>query len=209
MAKLKPTYFEFEHPKKIELEEWLVVEDRLKEVTESLESVHKKMGRSRKIRRVKEPTSVRPEYCFAVVTYMRCFAHGRNRRLSIDKIPGLTRTNAETHDGIRDLRNRFFAHAVDDHEGATVYLFAEPGQKRISGLTSLHIVLSSDSLQGVRNFMNLLAKVRLFVSLQINRVGDEIAQTYFGGGSTWKERSAVPLTARKKARKKPSESAKE
>lgn len=183
---------EFDDPHKRELEEWLVLDHRLREVEQALKLVHHSLGRARKSRVVPtgSATSTRSNYCFAAITYMRCFSSGRCRRLRIEAIPDLTATNLETHAGIKEIRNTFFAHAVADQEGEHVYLHAPIGRS-FNGFATISVVLLCDSKQTVRNFMNLVAKVPKFVLSRTEEVGDKIATRIFGPGSSWQELSKV------------------
>ena len=183
---------EFDDPRKRELEGWLVIDHRLREVEEALERVHKSLGKARKVRRDIAGASgtTRSDYCFAAVTYMRCFSPGRHRRLSINDIPRLTAKNLKTHTDIRELRNTFFAHAVADQEGEHVYLRSLPG-KPIDGFAVISVVLLCDTKQGVRGFMNLVAKVRKYVQAQATNVGDKMAARFFGAGASWQVLSNV------------------
>jgi hypothetical protein len=183
---------EFDDPHKRELEEWLVLDHRLREVEEALWLVHGSLGRSRKSKVVPAGSTIstRSHYCFAAITYMRCFSSGRYRRLHIEAIPGLTATNLETHTAIREIRNTFFAHAVADQEGEHVYLHA-PAGGGVNGFATLSVVLLCDSKATVRNFLNLVAKVRKFVSRRTAEVGDKIAKRFFGSSASWQELSTV------------------
>ncbi|MDL5367299.1 hypothetical protein QSH18_16950 [Xanthomonas sp. NCPPB 2654] len=183
---------EFDDTHKRELEEWLLLDHRLREVDQALKLVHSSLGRARnsRVARIGSTTSTRSNYCFAVITYMRCFSPGRYRRLRIESISDLTPTNLETHAGIRTIRNTFFAHAVADEEGEHIYLHAPIGGS-INGFATISVVLLCDSKQTVRNFMNLVAKVRKFVLSRVEEVGDKIATRFFGPGASWKELSTV------------------
>lgn len=189
----RPRYvmYDFDDHDKPELERWLVLEHRLCEVEEALRQVHRNLGKSRKSRRNVSDSgiSTRSNYCFAAVTYMRCFSAGRHRHLSIDSIPGLTAKNAETHSHVRELRNKFFAHAVADQEGEDVYLHSPSVGEPINGFGVMSIVMLCDSKQGVRSFINLVSRVRKHVLAQSELVGDKIASRFFGPGASWQKLS--------------------
>lgn len=187
--KIPGTLYEFEDPCKHELEQWLVIDHRLRDVEKALTKIHRSIGRARKHRVTSkdESIAIRSYYCFAAVTYLRCFSSGRHRRLSIQEIPNLTQTNISTHDDVRDIRNTYLAHTVDDKESHEVFLKAPPG-KAIDSFNTVGFVMICDSKRGLRNFMNLVGNVRNHVSSQTERVGDVIAVRFFGEGASWRHR---------------------
>lgn len=197
MKRSRKVLVKFEDGSKRELERWLLIDHRLREIAESLNEVHRSMGRTRRIKSAGQESValIRSHYCFAAVTYMRCFSGGRHRKLSIDSIPGITAKNLETHMHVREIRNTFFAHAVADEEAEHVFLLAPEEGKTVTRFGVISIVMLSDSKQRVRDFMRLVAKVRKYVETQSEILGDRIASRFFGKGASWRELSGMKASA--------------
>ena len=165
----KPAAQEFEHQLKPELERWLILAARLREVREALTHVSElfvKGGPRRKkmLLQGKEIRLVRALYCFAVVTYIRCFATGRRRGLKISDVHGLSARDLETHEDIHVLRNKHFAHPVADEEGASI-LIIQPRGSRGAGFAVASSVLASSSPEDVRRFTSLVRRVARHIDL--------------------------------------------
>jgi hypothetical protein len=186
--KRKDILFEFQHKRKAELEAWLVMEARLDEVIEALETLPERLTWSPKTRTSPPlPTGhsirVRSLYCFAAVTYIRCFATGRRSRLGISQVPNVTAKDLVLHESIRLMRNQHLAHAVADEEGAHIYLHAKPHERAPSRFNVFNVILASENKATIRRFAVLAKKVRAFVRTRIAAAGDEIAQSFFGSQS--------------------------
>jgi hypothetical protein len=192
----KPTALSFEHRLKPELERWLILAARLKEVREALSFVTELLAKGSSRRKEieldgKDIQLVRGLYCFAVVTYIRCFATGRRRGLNIADVNGLTPIDLETHAAIHMLRNRHFAHPVADEEGASVLIVQSRGSRH-AGFAVFNVVLASSSSGDVRRFTALVRKVARYVELKENAAGDALAQATFGRQARRKQRCLTP-----------------
>lgn len=185
----KPRALGFEHPLKAPLERWLLLSNRLAEVGESLVQLDELFSGAKKHRKdIDMPSEavrqIRPLYCFAVVTYVRCFGGGRRQPLQISDVPQLTVRDLQTHEDVRTLRNHHFAHAVLDEEGA--HIIAIPPQAGLKGGFVVHdIVLASAGAKDIRAFLKLVRKVRRFVKSKGAQAGDDLARAIFGPGATW------------------------
>lgn len=183
------TIFHFTHHRKAEVEELLITDGRLEEVQDALRQFLKLVPNREQHWESEQPDSLYPRslYCFAAITYARCFASGRRKKLEIDDIVSLTQKDRELHESVRRLRNQYFAHAVADEEGAHVLLYAKPGEKDPSGFTVMQVVLMGDSNSTARRFLSLVGKIRKHVQLRIADAGDEIAKAHFGASATWQK----------------------
>ncbi len=172
------------------LEVWLTHDQRLEEVSTALTALagRLRVGTSEAPSDLgnSDPTIiVRALYCFAVTTYVRCFNSGRRARIAFARIPRLTAGQRELHKSICSLRNRFFAHAVDDEEGSQIYII--PQQKGVTQayLSVCHSVLASAGLAEIREFERLVSKVRAYVQREIQREGASIATRILGRSVSW------------------------
>lgn len=187
----KPAALLFEHQLKPELERWLILAARLKEVCQALTSVTELLvrGGSRRTEIAlgeRDIQLVRSLYCFAVITYIRCFATGRRRGLNISDVRGLSPQNLETHEDVRTLRNHHFAHPVADEEEALVLIVRPHGSRR-AGFRVFDTVLASSSSSDVRRFASLVRKVARHVELKEHLTGDALAQAIFGAQARWRD----------------------
>jgi hypothetical protein len=184
------TLFEFQHKRKAELEAWLVTEARLNEVCEALAELKSIMAANPRTA-VSPPLQpgfalrIRSLYCFAAITYIRCFSTGRRASLSIAEVQNLTPRNRALHESVRLMRNQHLAHAVADNEGSYVYLHAKPHEKSPSRFNVINVVLVSGNLAEIRQFLSLVKKVRTFVRTQAEHAGNEVARSVFGSRATW------------------------
>jgi hypothetical protein len=174
------------------LERWILTSARLSEVLESLGQVLQILVRNGSRRRevavdAKDIRLVRALYCFAVVTYMRCFTTGRRESLTIEEVRAVTPRDLALHEKIRRLRNKHFAHAVDDEEGATVLVVKKDAASRVVGFHIFSVVLASDTAPEVRRFMVLARKVARHASRNETVAGNALAAAVFGKGKRWKE----------------------
>lgn len=185
----KPTALEFEHPLKASLERWLLLEGRLSEVERALLLLIENFDSATKvgpeIEMLPDKSSlVRPLYCFAVVTYMRCFGGGRRAPLKIDEVPNISERNRKVHEDIRLLRNHHYAHAVSDEEGAHVLAIPlQPGIR--AGFAVFEVVLAGPSEPDLKAFIALVRKIRRFVRVQEREVGNRLARATFGPTAKW------------------------
>lgn len=168
--KQKEQLFEFSHKRKGELEDWLTIEGRLDEVCEALDALTVIL-RDWFRQTVSPPLAegvavqIRSLYCFAAITYIRCFSSGRRPRLDIAQVRTVTAKDRELHEDIRTMRNQYLAHAVADEEGAHVYLHAKPEERKPTGFLVLAVALASDGRPAIRRFAALSRKVRAFVRM--------------------------------------------
>lgn len=182
--------FEFDHPLKPSLERWILLDSRLAEVEKSLALLlgHYTAASWRgKFINMSDGGQelMRPLYCFAVVTYVRCFGGGRRQPLRISDVPRLSTRDLHIHEDVRTLRNHHFAHAVADEEGA--HLLAVPQQSRIGpGFALYNVVLAGPGLSRLRAFLSLVRKVRRYVKTKEEQAGNQIAMSIFGPKATWR-----------------------
>ena len=179
----------FSHPRKAEIEELLITDGRLQEVEDALKQFLKLAANRKRQWETFTPESLydRSLYCFAVITYSRCFASGRRKKLEIGDVGNLTDRDRELHESIRRLRNQYFAHAVADEEGAHVFLSTKPTEDKLSGFTVMHVVLVGDNNTTARRFLSLVRKIRAYLAKRISNVGDEMAKVFFGKSATWRK----------------------
>lgn len=188
--KQKEQLFEFSHKRKGELEGWLMIDGRLDEVCEALDALTVIL-RDWSRQTVSPPLAegvaiqIRSLYCFAAITYIRCFSSGRRPRLDIAQVRTVTAKDRELHEDIRTMRNQYLAHAVADEEGAHVYLHAKPEERKPTGFLVLAVALASDGRPAIRRFAALSRKVRAFVRRCVASAGNDIARAFLGPGATW------------------------
>jgi hypothetical protein len=180
---------EISHALRVPLENWLILGSRLREIEEVLDrlvSIYAAAGKKRPILDVpaEKGALMRPLYCFAVVTYVRCFGGGRRPPLRIDDVPRLTARNRQAHDEASRLRNKHFAHAVADEEGAQILAIPPQGIHK-AGFAVHEVTLSSPNLVGLREFLGLVRKVRRFAKRKEHEVGNVLAKAILGPSSTW------------------------
>ncbi len=189
LDKLLPRLQPFRHQRERELANWLTLEHRLAEVEKALEMLLPLLAQaepaSAKGKEADASLLVRSLYCFAVVTYVRCFNSGRRQRLKIDDMTGVGRRQRELHDSIVATRNRHLAHAVDDEEETYIFLCRDPGKIELKGFHVLSVVLASDSLVTARRFLALVRRIRRYTNREASRVGDEVARTFFRRNAKW------------------------
>lgn len=179
---------QFSHSRKSEVEELLVIDDRLREVEAALKHFLKMAPAQHSSTNERKSTISRSLYCFAAITYARCFSSGRRRTLKIDDFFTLSDGDRKLHEEIRQLRNQFFAHAVSaDQEDAYLFLHASDGEGDPSGFVIAQVVMVGDNNETVREFLSLVEKVRSHLAVQIAEVGDQVAVACFGPGATWEK----------------------
>jgi hypothetical protein len=183
---------DFAHPRQAELCELLTVEGRLNEVTEALIALEKSLGSMSKKNSVAshEPYNsmhVRSLYCFAVITYIRCFTSGRRPTLDIAQVANLTPKQISLHERLRVVRNQHLAHAVVWEEEAHVYLRGGSKDQPPNGFHIIQAVLASDGPQEIRSFRTLVAKVKTHIHRRITAIGDEVARSFFGSKARWEK----------------------
>lgn len=184
--RLQPFY----HPRERDLARWITLDGRLSEVEASLALLLTNLdvmpSGPTHVKDGGPSILVRSLYCFAVVTYVRCFNTGRRLQLKIQDIPGLGRRQIELHNELVAVRNRHLAHAVSNEEEAYIFLLREKGKVELKGFHVFHSVLASDSPATIRRFIALVKRVRRFVYATVCQVGDEVARTYFSERAKWK-----------------------
>lgn len=180
----------FHHPRERELARWITLDGRLSEVEASLEVLLTKLDAMPSgpahVKDGGPSILVRSLYCFAVVTYVRCFNKGRRLQLKIQDIPGLGRRQVELHNELVAVRNQHLAHAVSNEEEAYIFLLRDKGEVELKGFHVLHSVLASDSPATIRRFIALVKRVRKHVFATVCEVGDEVARTFFSQRAKWK-----------------------
>lgn len=187
--KPKLSALDLPHELKSAVENWLIFGARLDEVERAMKdltAIYLTAGRKRPFLDVTEEkvALVRPLYCFAVVTYTRCFGSGRRPPLKIDDIPQLTARNRQAHDDASRLRNKHFAHAVADEEGASVLFIPRQGNLE-AGFAVYGVTLATPDIVGVKSFLALVRKVRRFVARKEHEAGNALARAILGSKATW------------------------
>ena len=180
----------FRHPRERELARWITMDGRLSEVEASLELLLTNLDAMppgpTHVKDGGPSILVRSLYCFAVITYVRCFNKGRRLQLKIQDIPGLGRRQVELHGELVAVRNQHLAHAVSNEEEAYIFLRRDKGKVELKGFHVLHTVLASDNSAKIRRFIALVKRVRRYVFATVCQVGDEVARTFFSQRAKWK-----------------------
>jgi len=180
------TIMEFSHRRKAEVQELLINDDRLREVEHALKEFLKCISTEQHSRESHlKSLYARCLYCFATVTYSRCFSSGRRKKLRIGDVAALTDRDRELHENVRRLRNQFFAHAVSDEEDARVLLHAKGLSEEPNGFVVMQVVLMGDGHETAQQFLSLVRKVRAHLASRISEAGDEMAKAFFGPDATW------------------------
>lgn len=184
----KPRALNFAHTLKPQLEHWLILGGRLREVEQAVARVvdiyaTARNGRALEVSIEKIPL-IRPLYCFSVVTYMRCFGGGRRPPLKIEDIPQLTARDRQTHEEASRLRNKHFAHAVSDEEGASILAIPPQGNLK-AGFVVFEVTIATPNVAGVKASLSLVRKVQRFVVRKEHEAGDALAQAILGPKATW------------------------
>jgi hypothetical protein len=188
----KQALVEFTHPRKPALEELLLIDHNLEEVVRSIEELLSVLGRRKVSASITTSQSItaRSLYCFAAISYMRCFAPGYRTRLEISKIPHLSFLDRRLHDNIRAIRNKYLAHAINsDHEGTHLFLVAPNRNAEATHFTILNAILVSDSRATLGRFIRLVGKVRKYIQTRVTTLGNEVARDVFGPRATWRKLS--------------------
>jgi hypothetical protein len=183
---------EFKHPRQAELSELLTLEGRLSEVAQALGALETTLGKMSPVgsglnREPYDSLSVRSLYCFAVVTYIRCFTTGRRQTLEIANVPRIGKRQLELHRRIRAVRNQHLAHAVVWEEAAHVYLRVAEDDNKPYAFHVIQAVLASDGPEEIRKFRALVARVRAHVLTRVAAIGNEVARDIFGPKAKWSE----------------------
>lgn len=184
----------FSHRRKAEVEELLTIDSRLKEVEDALAKFIELVENRQRGPQDADPSNLyaRSLYCFAAVTYSRCFSSGCRQRLKLDDILTLTDRDREFHEAVRHLRNQHFAHAVTDkYEGTQVFLHIKPSEQEPSGFVTAYAVLTGADSTTVHRFLTLIRKVRVYLSERTATAGDEMAKAMFGETATWRQCAGV------------------
>jgi hypothetical protein len=183
-----PRAVEFVHGLKTPLEQWLILGARLKEVGRAVADVvdiYSGTGKGRDLKVSNDKVAlVRPLYCFSVVTYIRCFGGGRRPPLKIEEIPQLTARDRKTHEEASRLRNKHYAHAVADEEGASILITQSQGALK-SGFVTYDVTIATPNVAEVRAFLSLVRKVSRFVLRKEHESGNALAQAVIGPKATW------------------------
>ncbi|RYX80152.1 hypothetical protein EON83_29855 [bacterium] len=191
-----PQWFDFKHPSKEALAELSILDGRLVEVEQALERLLPALGHLTPVGKSGgdkfDALLVRSLYCFAVVTYIRCFNSGKRLTLKISEIKGLTQNQLIFHERLRGIRNQHLAHAVSEEEAAHIYVIADAGTKCPIGFRVQNGVLASDGERDVKRMIALVKKVRKHVHMRSFQFGDEIAKAVFGPKAKWKKLSNWP-----------------
>ena len=185
----KPIGYKFSSPEKERLETWFTLASNLRAVDEAIDRLLSLLESTSGREQVGENLDlVVPFFVYAVTMYVRCFAPGRRIRLSINSIPRLTATDLQTHENIRALRNRHFAHPVSgDHEGTEILLVVTEDRKKNLGFHRSFVTLASEAPPELRRFKRLNKKVMAHVDRQSENLADAFAQKFFGKGAKWSD----------------------
>jgi hypothetical protein len=191
-----PGWSAIEHPSQDRLAAMLTVDGRLAEVEAAFErliEVLRVMGpRGNADGQSYDALMGRSLYCFAVVTYVRCFNTGKRPALKIADVEGVTPRQLKLHDLMRQIRNQHLAHAVSEEEAAHIYMVQSAQDGRPTGFHVLNAVLSSGGLEEARKMVSLVRKVRKHVQRRIRALGDDVAKAFFGPRASWRKLSSWP-----------------
>jgi hypothetical protein len=189
-------WFDFKHPEKDVLADLSIIDGRLAEVEQALERLFLALGHLTPIEtpgdHAFDAVLVRSLYCFAVVTYIRCFNSGKRLTLRISDIEGLTQSQVNIHERLRGIRNQHLAHAVSAEEVAHIYVVTAVGTGNPIGFHVQNGVLASDGERDVERMLALVKKVRKHVHKRAFKLGDEIARAVLGPKARWKKLSNWP-----------------
>ncbi|MDB5986379.1 MAG: hypothetical protein JWR16_1432 [Nevskia sp.] len=186
----RPIAYKFHDSDKADAEAWFLLQS-------NLDAAHKSIIEVIEINKHLDFKSVRPPddlsvihiealFVYAVTMYLRSFATGKRLRLRIEEVPRISKTDLNTHENIRGLRNKHFAHAVsDEHEGAHIYLIVGRETKQKLGFDCYTSHLVCEGMPELRRFERLVLKVLKHVQIMGRLSADKLSRKFFGPAAKW------------------------
>lgn len=172
--------YEFEHPKKAELERLWTLEADLQRTLQALDLL---VGPPEFFRVAGFLASAL--YTQALVSYIRCFTSGRRKgidRSMLDSKPDLQKI----HDDVKLIRDQHVSHPVSDYERCTLLLAANSSSAKPQGLGVHHLFFSGAGPKDLKDFRRLVKYVHKEVVNELNQIGTVIARDLIGPRITWR-----------------------
>jgi hypothetical protein len=123
-------------------------------------------------------------YTQALVSYVRCFASGRRKWLRKELFSERTELAAR-HEEVKATRDKHIAHSVDDREHVNVLVAAEDPGSPARGLGVRNWFFVSDDPTGLASLLELVEFVEAHLKEEETRLGNALAESVMGNGSTW------------------------
>lgn len=188
----EPFGYKFEDPDKADAEAWFLLEANLKAAHKSINEVIEKHERLVRKSPRGETSNLEGDFShmdalfvYAVTIYLRCFATGRHQKLRIGAVSGVSKTDLKTHESLRLLRNRHFAHPVsDEHEGAEIFLIVSRDKKQKLGFECYTVQYVCESLPELRRIGRMVSNVLKYVERMGQLSADKLSRKFFGASAT-------------------------
>jgi hypothetical protein len=189
----KPIAYQFKDSDKADAEAWFLLDANLKAAHKSINEVIEKHERLVSKSPRGEASDLEGDFShadalfvYAVTMYLRCFATGRRHRLRIDAVPGVSKTDIKTHESLRLLRNRHFAHPVsDEYEGAEILLIVSHDKKQKLGFVCYTVQYVCESLPELRRIERMVSNVLKYVERMGQLSSDKLSRKFFGASAKW------------------------
>jgi hypothetical protein len=178
MNKLRP--FAFNHPLKQELEHLLSIQGDLHRAKEALQFL------------LDSPPFIRESgvvasalYTQALVSYVRCFALGRRKRLD-RSVFNANPAMLANHNDVKSIRDQHVAHPVGKLERWDILAAATDETSGALGLGVHNWFFAGAALKDLKAFRQLALFVDKQLQARITLVGDALAKQVIGPKATWR-----------------------